>query len=131
MCADEHMQQWKVLHGGRRVVGYIGIQLLLLQSSPLLVHVLCLTSVDALSSFFIWGDSQGSQATENSGMYSLILKLKSERLVEDGVESVAECGSVRLSLLLELQCRYTEINRKVAIARTRLSLMQEDMYVLT
>ncbi|XP_048567618.1 uncharacterized protein LOC125547917 isoform X2 [Triticum urartu] len=23
MCADEHMQQWKVLHGGRRVVGYI------------------------------------------------------------------------------------------------------------
>ncbi|EMS60675.1 hypothetical protein TRIUR3_19700 [Triticum urartu] len=62
-----------------------------------------------------------------SGMYSLMLKLKSERLVEDGVESVAERGSVRLSLLLELQRRYTEINRKVAIARTLLSLMQEDI----
>ena len=62
---------------------------------------------------------------------SFILKLNSERLVEDVVESVAEGGSVRLSLLLELQRRYMEINRKVAIAETRLSLMQEDMYVLT
>ena len=64
-------------------------------------------------------------------MYSFILKLKSERLVEDVVESVAKGGSVRLSLLLELQRRYMEIKGKVAIAKTRLSLMQEDMYVLT
>ena len=64
-------------------------------------------------------------------MYSFILKLKSERLVEDVVESVAEGGAVRLSLLLKLQHRYTEINGKVAIAETRLSLMQEDMYILT
>lgn len=64
-------------------------------------------------------------------MHSFILKLNSERLVEDVVESVAERGSVRLSLMLELQRRYTEINGKVAIAETRLSLMQEDMYVLT
>lgn len=54
-----------------------------------------------------------------------------ERLVRDVVESDVKWGSVRASLLLELQRRYTEINGKRAINETRMSLMEEDPYVLT